>query len=157
MTFDGCSALAGDGRSLQERFFADSSHCIVCSPRTREGFGLRSLEWGGAVVASWQAPEHLHLAPGPMPRHVLARLADCHACAAAMAALAERGTITAPGFLVPQTQHVTELGPAPRDRPLRLVAKARVLGPTSLVVITMIRSGQQRCLEFEGWYSVMVG
>jgi uncharacterized protein (TIGR00369 family) len=131
--------------AVQDHYPEDFAHCFGCGRSNEHGHQLKSYVEGEETVARFTPkPEHIAL-PGFVYGGLLASLIDCHAMAAAAAAVESAagrkiGEATAPRF-VTAALHVNYLKPTPLGPELEIRGHVKELGSRKAVVEVSVAAG----------------
>ena len=109
--------------NLQDRY-APHGECFGCGPKNGHGLKLKSVPFGGAVVADWKPKPH-HIAFGNFGSGgIISVLMDCNGNWAAAHALMKTRRLLSPPGTVTSEYTVKFLKPSPIDKKWQLSAWA---------------------------------
>ncbi len=120
-------------QSLQDRYAPDNC-CFGCGPANEKGLRIKSYVAGDAVLADFVPEPHHQAFEGMVNGGIIGALLDCHSNWTAAYALMKARGLEVPPCTVTAEFHVKLLAVTPLGPALHLVARAKEVGKSSVVV-----------------------
>jgi len=137
------------GRSIQDDYPDDVSHCYGCGRLNPEGLRIES-RWDGDDTVCVFTPRACHTAvPGYVYGGLIASLIDCHATGTAAAAASRARGLEPPSNTLPRfvtaSLHIDFLRPTPLGVALEVRARAEEMTKRKVVVSVTLSAGGVPC------------